>query len=50
VRNEAWVRGTFGDVGPEPSNEVTVDPDAEPAPNVERPCDDGVNDEVSDDS
>jgi hypothetical protein len=45
VRDEAWVRDTFGDVGPEPSNEVIVDPDAEPAPNIERPCGDGVDDD-----
>lgn len=39
VRDEQWVADTFGDVGPAPDNTVHVDPNAEPAPNVERPCD-----------
>lgn len=40
-----WVADRFGDVGEAPSNEVVVDEDAEPAPNVERPCGDGVSDD-----
>lgn len=34
VRDSRWVADRFGDVGPPPSNEVTVDPDAVEAPNL----------------
>jgi len=43
-RDENWVLDKFGEVGPEPTNEVTVDLDAEPAPNVERHCEEVVDD------
>jgi hypothetical protein len=37
VRDEAWVRERFGDVGPPPDDEVHPDEAAEPAPNIEHP-------------
>jgi len=43
-RDENWVFEKFGDVGSQPSDEVVIDTNAEPAPNIERPCGDGVND------
>lgn len=32
VRDEAWVRERFGDVGPAPSNEVVPDPNVPEQP------------------
>lgn len=43
-RPEDWVADRFGDVGDPPPNDVVVDEEAEPAPNVERPCGEGTTD------
>jgi len=37
LRTEVAVAVRFPDRGPEPSNEVVVDPDAPPAPNIQHP-------------
>lgn len=33
-RDAEWVAARFGDVGEPPSNDIVVDPNAEPAPNL----------------
>lgn len=45
TRDEEWVADKFGDVGPAPDNIVRVDPDAEPSPNIDRPCEGEVRDD-----
>lgn len=37
VHDEEWADRTFPDRGAPPSNEVVVDPNAEPSPNIEHP-------------
>ncbi len=36
-RDEDWVKEKFGDVGPKPTDEVVVDPDAPESPNTAHP-------------
>jgi hypothetical protein len=37
IRDEEWADRTFPDRGEAPSNEVVVDPNAQPAPNITHP-------------